>query len=55
MSTKNDHDDCFIACCTKFICIELEDPLKLDCINSIMIANCFYYDNDGISDSTVNV
>ena len=52
MSTKNDHDDYFIACCTRFICIEFEDPSKLDCINLIMITNRFYHDNDGISDST---
>ena len=53
MSKKNVRDDCFISWSTKVICIELEDPSKLHCITLIMIANFFYYDNEGISDSTV--
>ena len=51
--TRISNDDCYIACCTKFICVKLENSSILDYINSAMAGNCFYYDNDSNEDSTV--
>ena len=52
-STRISNDDCYIVCCTKFICVKLENPSIPDYINSAMAGNCFHYDNDGNEDSTV--
>ena len=41
-----DQENCFIACCTKFIQIKFQDPKQdIDCTRALT-RNCFYFDND---------
>ena len=43
-----DLENCFIACCTKFIQIKIQDPRQdIDCTKALT-RNCFYFDNNGI-------
>ena len=43
-----DQENCFIACCTKFIQIKFQDPKQDIDWTRALTRNCFYFDNDVI-------
>ena len=46
-----DLENCFIACCTKFIQIKFQDPKQDIDFTRALTRNCFYFDNNGIDDN----
>ena len=43
-----DQENCFIACCMKFIQIKFQDPKEdIDWVRALT-RNCFYFDNGGV-------
>ena len=46
-----DLENCFIACCTKFIQIKFQDPKQDIDFARALTRNCFYFDNNGIDDN----
>ena len=43
-----DQENCFLACCTKFIQIKFQDPKQDIDWTKVLTRNCFYFDNDSI-------